>query len=304
MLEHFFGRKLVQGPFFVGGDFKNLRLQCTVFERWGSRGSKTLYCDDKKTIEVSKTVGITKTTSESIQSTLEGEIGVTGVAKVKSSIQALTGYSVQWSVSTTEKDSYEIKAPKCGRKTLSAYALLREYEFVAFKRGNWIFRADFWDQVWDEPFVVVEETGDYMTIPEVSERDQRCIDQLSECREPKESPAFDGRLALNFGPLAVLVPYKVLDKELRLRIDKFGLSYPIADRHRTIMELRSGEKKLNIQRSVMSPVDLFFIGEDGRSHFQVTAKIVEYDVNVGDSRTQSERVEALLTPSREPMEIS
>jgi hypothetical protein len=277
MAEYFSGRRKVREPFFINKEFKNIKIQCTVFEYWVERGSETVYCGETEEFEVAKTVGISKTNSEEIKTKVESSIGVKGVAEVKSSIEGTIGTSIAWNVSTMQTRKFNITAPKCGRKTITAYARYREFELVAFKRGNWLFRPDFWDKLWEQP--VREETGNYASIPDTVEYDPECS-RGGECSNVPVSPEFDGRLSLDFGPLSIQVPYKLTPKELRVRIENHGITYPVYDGHKVTTALLKDGLQLEVMPPAISPIHQFFLGEGWKGALRATSRIVKDDLDL------------------------
>jgi len=300
MAEYFSGRRKVREPFFIDRDFKNIKIECTVFEYWVDRGSQTVYCGETEEFEVAKTVGISKTNSEEIKAKIESSIGVKGLAELKSSIEGTMGSSVTWNVSTTQTRKFDITAPKCGRKTITAYALYREYELVAYKEGNWFFNPGYWDKLWDEP--VREETGSYASVPDTVEWDPQCSKNGGECLNEPDSPKFDGRLSLDFGPLSMRVPYKLVPKQLRIRIENHGISYPVYDDHKTVTALLKDGLKLTVMPAAISPIHQFLLGEGWRGRLQAMSRIVKDDADL--NKVTVEDVEALLNPSPDFLEIS
>ena len=218
MTQYFPGRRQIGEMRDLSLDSDKSKIQCTVFERWEEIGPECdLYCGAMNTFELGQTIGINKTSSETLESSIEGTIGITGIAQIKSQIKSTLGQEVNWNRSVTTKVTFTCEAPKCGRYLLVVHQLIREYELTHFRRGAWPFRSDVWDWKWDK--TIVEETEKYDAIPDVTEYDERC-----KC-PTKDSPDYDGRLSCELGDLSIRAAYKLNASGFQVRIGNRVVSF-------------------------------------------------------------------------------
>jgi hypothetical protein len=171
---------------------------------------------------------------------------------LKSSIKASCGREVQWTYTKAEEQSYVFNAPKCGSKSLTLYQLTYEYDLVGYHRG-YLFKSSVWDRKWAR--TIPEELPFYSAVPDSIEYSEFCKD----C-EPKPSPEYDGRLSIDLGPLSLLVPYKLSEKSLDVRVGKFGIRYPVLNYENTVRAMKDGSLTITIQRDHIDRPLLFLSG--------------------------------------------
>lgn len=244
MAEYFPGRRQAGEKTEVSLDSGKSKVQCTVFERWVDISPGTdLYCGAKSTVELTKAVGITQTSSETLEGSVESSLGVAGVAKIKSQIKGVLGKETNWNESVTHKVTFECEAPKCGHYQMTIHQLQREYELTLFRRGMWPFRSDSWDWKWDK--TIVEKVDQYDAIPDVTEFDERC-----KC-PPKDSPDYDGRLGCEIGNLGLRVPFKLNPSGFQVQIGKYVVSF-------TFMNYSAGMRALNEKFDLLLPKEALY----------------------------------------------
>jgi hypothetical protein len=210
MAQYFSGRRQVGNQIELKLGSEKAKLFCSIFEYWlDNVPGCTLHCGAEANAEITRTVGITTRSSETLEGTIESSIGIKGVAHLKSSLKGVMGHEVTWARSISTKMTFPCKAPKCGTYEVSIYQLIREYELSYFRRG-WLFRSDLWDEKWTK--TLVEETEKYDAIPDKTEYDEQCS-----CEE-KISPVYYGRLYFDFGNLSLRAPYKLTSTGFDLRI--------------------------------------------------------------------------------------
>src|SRR5206468_411266 len=86
-MDYYFpGRKRIAKTIF-SFDKGKVSLVCTVFARWQDIDSKTALCGADGCFKVTATVGLKKTDSEKLKSSIESSLGVEKVAGLKSSLE-------------------------------------------------------------------------------------------------------------------------------------------------------------------------------------------------------------------------
>ncbi|HKB68287.1 MAG TPA: hypothetical protein VKC61_20670 [Pyrinomonadaceae bacterium] len=267
MAHYFPGRRQVGDKIQLNLDSGKARLDCCIFEYWlDNMPGCAVYCGDEVPIEVVKTVGITTKSSETLESTVEGSIGVTGLTQLKSQLKGVVGHEVSWTRTVSTKMTFTGKAPKCGKDELTIYQLVREYELSYFRRGSWPFRSNVWDHKWTK--TIIEETEKYDSIPDKTEYDERCG-----C-ETKESPDYDGRLCFDFDNLSLRVPYKLTLEGFNVRIAEHVISFTFSD-YAAGMRGLDHKLSISIATAVIPPALKFLGGIEGTEIDGVMYKYVD-----------------------------
>jgi hypothetical protein len=181
---------------------------------WEDKPGYECACGQGKKITVEKSWGVSKKVSEIVETKLKSSLGVEGVSSLESEIKAATHREIEWSYHETETEEYDCHAPECGSHEVRIAQLMYEYELEFYERG-WIFRSDVWDRKFG--WTIPERTKAITSWDDVSDYDERCKD----CKK-RPSPEFNGRLSINLGQLCLLAPFKMDEKELRIRIGKSG----------------------------------------------------------------------------------
>ena len=103
MAHYFPDRRIVRELFKIEIVPDKLFVQCAIFERFEFRKSFNCTCGHKTSMKLSRTEGVSKKISATIETSVEGTLGVTGLAQLKSSIKSSLGAEVNWSDSRTEE---------------------------------------------------------------------------------------------------------------------------------------------------------------------------------------------------------
>jgi hypothetical protein len=108
-------------------------------------------------------VGLTKTQREDFESLLKGSMGIQGIASIESGIKAKTGMEVTFECVINEKEEHEFTAPQCGRRTLTVYQLIREYDLSITEKNfftkdmNKIHLTEYTDNYHDESLTIFND---------------------------------------------------------------------------------------------------------------------------------------------------
>lgn len=144
-----------------------VKVQGKVTERWLQIFSRSITCGDKVTRTIEKKVGITKTQREDLESLVKGSVGIEGIASIESELKAKIGYEISLETVVNEKEEKEFEAPKCGRRTLIVYQLIREYDltitekrFFSFSQGvSKIHLTEYTDNYYDESLTTFNDSN-------------------------------------------------------------------------------------------------------------------------------------------------
>src|SRR5690348_441871 len=107
MAHYFPDRRIIRELFKIDIVPNKLYVQCAIYERFEFRKSFNCTCGHKTSMKLSKTEGVSTKISAIIESSVEGALGVSGLAQLKSSIKATLGAEVNWSESRTEELNFE-----------------------------------------------------------------------------------------------------------------------------------------------------------------------------------------------------
>lgn len=254
MTEYLTGRRKVRDSFAAAVSPGKLRVDCTVYERWEFRMEGSCSCGHSPPVEYERTQGVSETRSTTVERSVEALVGAAGLLQIKGALRKSLGAEVNWSGSETEKFSDVCKAPKCGRASLVIYQLVREYELVIWKRGEYPYGPNVWKQTAQ---TIRENISSYVGVPETTKWDKSCG-----CEEVA-SPEFDGRLEVDMDELCLLVPYKVEPEVLRVQIANIAVSFPFLQPGGA-QQLERG-MLLPMERRFLSPALQFYANLKGDS---------------------------------------
>lgn len=172
------------------------QLTCTVLERWEERTSRSLNCGMRRKRTLKKTIGISAIEREELESTISGFFGLKGIAGFKSEIRGKLSREVSLEETHEEEEEFEFEAPKCGRRIVRIYQLVRIYQFYFKDFRSWLFRRG-------DLFKTIVEAVDRVYDRSIEiENDPDCG-----CH-PKATVGFDGLVNVALGKIAMLVGYK------------------------------------------------------------------------------------------------
>jgi hypothetical protein len=263
MARYFTGRRQI-GEQFTVNISSHKKLLCRIFMFWEDRPGYECACAQKKKITAEKSWGLSKKMSEMIETKLKSSLGVEGISSLESEIKTATHREVEWSYHETETEEYDCNAPECGSHEVRIAQLVYEYEVELYERG-WIFRSDVWDR--KDKWIIPERTKSITSWDNVNDYDERC----KGCKA-QPSPEFIGRLSINLGRLCLLAPFKMDEKELRIRIGKIGISYPMLSYHNTARALEERGLPITLKRDYIDP-PLLFLAELESEELPGTARV-------------------------------
>lgn len=206
MAVYFTGRKEVNS-FAIPLDNGRSSLSCKIYEHWqDTDNTTTARCGDPGVIEVKKVVGITERDEQALKSTIEGTIGVKGLAEVKSKIEASVKHEISFQTEESTSKTSTFSSPQCGRKTMFVYQLVREYEF-SYSRRRWG-----WTKSWERKIREKTNTHDFM--PDIEEYDESC-----NCKNPPTPENFDGMVVMDMGNVSIRAPYRKTPDGIEVKLD-------------------------------------------------------------------------------------
>jgi hypothetical protein len=263
-MSHYFVGRLNLGEPLEVRISGHKKVRCAIFQRWLEKQTYECSCGLSSPFKVTKTWGISQKESELLENTIGSSIGKKGIAELKSSIKSTLGREVEWTYTKAEEMSFVCEAPECGRREITVYQLVNEFELVEYSRG-YLFKKNVWDRT--RARMITEELASYSSTQDTLEYDERC----KNC-EAKASPEFDGRLSLDFGPLCLLVPYKINRQQLDMRLGKFGVKFPVLDYDGTFEAMQNTGLTITLRRDFIDPALIFLSGLSGKE-FEGQARI-------------------------------
>jgi hypothetical protein len=208
-------------------------IECAVSEQWTDIDTgTTVRCGETGSCTVTATVGLSEQYSNTLESSIEGSLGVTGIAQLKTNIKTATGTVVNWSRGATRSQTFNLTAPKCGRNSLSVYQLERIYDLTYRRSSAPWFRSEprIWHLKWARR--IVEGTSNYDALP-----DREQVDDICGCKDALEE-RWRGIASISSSPVSFRVPYK----------------YDFA--RRLVLNLPNGMKTIDLQADDVVGTDL------------------------------------------------
>lgn len=263
MAEYYPERRLIRQLFEIPIVTDKVKVMCAIYERWDFRRAFDCECGNKVTLKLIKTEGLSAAASAALQGSIESSLGVAGFASLKTTLQATVGITVNWSQVQSEEFTYECDPPKCGKRDISIYQLIREYDLAVYKRGG-LFKAGVWDR--NGGASIPELTGYYTEVTD-------CIEWSKSCKcPPQETRAdYDGRVSVDLGNISILAPYRLTIKGIDIRIARNVISFPFFAYHEAVGSLESG-LKMNFRRNWL-PSETIFLGRLEGDTFEAVVRI-------------------------------
>jgi len=189
----------------------NEKIDVRVFEKWVDTDiSSVAHCGDPGSCEVSRAEGFSNKAIINMKGVLESELGVKGLASLKSRIESQIGHELQWTKTETITKRFEHSSPKCGKKLITIYELWRDFEITYYRRRKLTLKRDVWEEKWRR--VLPYQTNKHDALPNIEPYEELCG-----CSEKKEQ-AFDARACFDFGSVSFRVPYRVVNNNIEIQV--------------------------------------------------------------------------------------
>ena len=233
MAKYFDGRREI-GEFEQEVENGRGKVHCRIFEEWvDADSSTTARCGADGSCTVERMIGLSEKATSTLKGVIEASIGIKDVAGIKSQIEESIGREVNWSETKRTSKTFPIKAPSCGRSTLTIYELVRIYE-LSYSKKNWnILSSKKWIPGWKR--TLREITDNHDGIPEFMPFDEQC-----NCKEQRNLPPPDGRVIFDFGLISIRVPYRLTDIGFDVQIMDKIVSLSFTDRQTMVRGLDHG----------------------------------------------------------------
>ncbi len=263
MAEYYADRRLIRPLFEIPIVPDKIKVMCAIYERWEFRRGFDCKCGNKVTLKLVKTEGLSAGASATLQGSIESSLGVSGLASLKTSLQANVGLTVNWSQAQSEEFTYECDPPACGSCDILIYQLVRDYDLSIYKKGG-LFKASIWDH--KAGAAVPELTGFYTQVTDRVEWSEGC-----KCPAKETRADYDGRVVVDFGNICVLAPYRLTAHGIDIRIAKRVISFPFLAYAKAVGSLETG-LKMNFRREWL-PDEAIFFGKLQGSTFEAVVRI-------------------------------
>lgn len=258
---------------------QNERIDVRVYERWVDIDvSSVARCGDTGYCEVEVSEGFTKKSIDNIKGVIETTLGVKGFASLKSRLESQLGQELQWSQAKRVAQRFNHSSPKCGRKVITIYNLVREFEVTYLRRRRFSLKSDVWDEMWTR--TLPYQTNKHDALPDISPYDELC-----DCPEATHAE-YDGRICFDFGNVSFRVPYRLADDKLDIQIFDHVVSLEFED---STTQIRALEEGMEMQvPSVVLPDVVRFLGNIEGS--EETARVLKF-IDTGRVSRSSEFAE-------------
>ena len=193
MSDYFVGRRSA-GSFALNLTEGKVRLQCDIWQTWQPIVHSVFSCGRKQEFTITRKIGVSQTEKQSIEGAIEGSVGVTAIASLKSSVKGILQEEVTWESEVSSSQTFPFEAPKCGRLTALILQLVRSYDFQ-YEDRRWLHR-DSWSTTLTEHTIYLHD--DSKLIP---------WDDSCKCEGPEKSD-YDGLSRMMIGSVSALVPYR------------------------------------------------------------------------------------------------
>ncbi len=263
MAEYYPGRRTIRTVFEIPIQKDKIKVLCAIYERWEFRRGFDCKCGNKVTLKLAKTEGLSAGASATLQGSIESSLGVSGIASLKTSLQATVGITVNWSQSQTEEFTYECDPPRCGTCDITIYQLIREYDLSIYKRGG-LFKNGVWDRKTGAS--IPELTGYYTEVTDRVEQSEKC-----KCPPAETKADYDGRVSIDFGSICLLAPYRITSKGIDIRIARQVISFPFLEYHTAVSSLETG-LRMRFEGSFL-PAETIFYGRLEGDSFEAIVRV-------------------------------
>lgn len=244
-----------------------LEIRCEIHERWEDIDSTTARCGDDGTCTISRHIGVSQKTAETIKASIETELGLSGISKLKTSIEGTIGREVIWEARTETTKTFPFKVPKCGRATLTIYQLFRDYDISIWRRKRWPGGGE-WRETGRR--LISEALNAHDALKDIEDRDPGCKCPPAPADDPH------GFLCLDFGTVSLRLPYRLTDTELELLGLESAVAFSIEkfdSRDNAMQSLLEGIDFKIARRLLPEPI-LFLLGDAGSGDADVNTRFI------------------------------
>ena len=224
MATYFVGRK--EAASFVISLHDGGFLNCKIFEHWeDTDNTTTARCGDPGVIELKKVVGFSRRDIETLNSSIAGSIGASGIAQIKSKIESTIQKEISWTEETSTSKTSTFSSPKCGLKTMFVYQLVRDFEFE-YQRRTMFNNIKSWERQ------IRERTNVHDFFPLIEEYNEAC-----NCPSPPKPKNFDGLLVIDMGNVSMRAPYRKTTAGIEVEIDRKVYKISIKNREEFLVKI-------------------------------------------------------------------
>src|SRR6185369_1616875 len=181
------------------------QLTCKIFERWEERTSRSLNCGMRRKRTLRKTIGISATERDELESTISGSFGLHGIIGFKSELRGKLSRELTLEETREEEEEFEFEAPRCGRRIVRVYQLVRIYHLF-FEDYRWwrLFRkADLFKSITEGVDRIYDRSIEIENDPDCG------------CH-PKPAIGMDGLVNIALNKIAMLVGYRKTKSSLEI----------------------------------------------------------------------------------------
>lgn len=229
------------------------RIECAVSEKWVDIDkSTTVRCGNAGSCDITKSIGLSQETSQTLETSIKSSIGPEAIAQLKTSVQATLGFQVNWSSNETVTKHFAYQAPPCGRLTLTIYQLMRVFNITYWRRRRWS-RREVWENEWTRTLYEYTECHDGHQDSE--DFDEQC--KAQGCKRPDTGPS-DGLLSFGIGSTNVRARYHMTVNGFEAKFGNHAVLFEFKDAAAGFQDVEEGFQ-VEIP-SLIIPAPLRFLG--------------------------------------------
>lgn len=122
---HFFSGTLIRQPLAFSFHNGQAQLICRISENWKQLLLHSIRCGNTYTHKLKRSIGITYTEKNDLESLLDGSLGVKGIASLDSQLSTKSGFELQLNRSEEVENEFHFTSPQCGEKIIALYQYQR-----------------------------------------------------------------------------------------------------------------------------------------------------------------------------------
>lgn len=208
MAVYFHGRRELASGVIEANERVSVHYQ--IEEWWYPLIDDSASCGAAGSYVVKRSLGVSKSHRDMLESALSGSIGPRDIAQVKSNLSSAIETTFKWDYEESDEYTLEYQAPVCGTYNLKRYQLVRDTVLTVIDR-RWFASAS--------GSVHFSEK-----LPYFSDMSQSIPDD-DRCNCTKEDPGrrpYDGVIQFDAGNISGLMPFRMVKQKIQAEYGGFS----------------------------------------------------------------------------------